>query len=117
MSLRFQDIALKAAVHEQFSKLASLDNHGETASSLRRSMAIRLNELRRDTEVKMLPVWHQAYNLFRTSAHCFVNAVKAMNESNYEQSLDYAHLAYNINVLISESPPEVRKKRANCRPC
>lgn len=100
------------AVLEQFS-LPGLDNDGQHASAIRSAADEKLIALRKSRSMAAMELreWHQAYHLFRVSAHCYVMGVDNFLIQKFECSLDLFIIAYNVSVKIMESPPKVRKTK------
>ena len=96
---------LELAVLEQFS-FPGLENN-TAAVNMFRMAAEKLLAQRRKTqtqEAAVLRQWHQAYHLFRRSAHCFVNALDALNNRKFFEALDLFTEAYNYSQKVSKVP-------------
>lgn len=102
------DVLMKAAILEQIC-LPGLENKSPQVAAVTKAAENQLAQLRksRPADEDKLKRWHQAYHMFRLSAHCFVRGAELLTAEKNEDSLEFLTSAYSLSIRIINGPPMV----------
>ncbi len=99
---------IELAILEQFA-FPGLENNTPTITAFRNAAESHLVQRRKShpQEAASLRQWHQAYHLFRRSAHCFVAGLDAHSQQKVHEAVDLFTEAYNYSQKVAEVPVAV----------